>query len=201
MKATIIILALILMAPASCSKNDDGPKLPPVTQTGENTFGCYVDGKLLVPRSGTGTFNSPDYGLITESGPGPGDNIQYHEIKARDFRSGNGGLLTIHMVGLLETGEGTYTLNASNCYGNIYSPQNMNLFCRWWDEESQAYKWYCSIENGGILTILKFDNESGIISGTFSCTVVNRDDPSDFIEITEGRFDINGYTVRDKWFP
>ena len=122
MKTRIIIIIVAAFFIVGCSKSDDGLQLPPITQTGENTFGCYVDGKLLVPRSGTGTFNSPDYGLLTESGPGPGDNIQYHEIKARDYRSGNGGLLTIHMVGLLETGEGTYTLNASNCYGDIDSP-------------------------------------------------------------------------------
>lgn len=196
-KNALILLAVITFL--GCSKNDDGPKLPPVTQMGANTFGCYIDGNLLVPRSGTGTFNSPDYGMVLEAGPGPGDNVLYHELKVYDYKSGNGARFTLHILGLLDNGVGTYAINESNCEGNILSNQNTNLFCRWWNENTQTYKWYCSVENGGALEVLRNDN--GILSGTFNSRMVNRDDPTEFIEITEGRFDINGYTLLDKYFP
>lgn len=197
---TLLILLTITALLNGCSKSDDNLQLPPVTQTGENTFGCYIDGKLLVPRSGTGTFNSADYGMVLQGGPGPGgDRIFYHELKVYDYKSGNGARFTLHILGLLENREGIYPINESNCEGNILSNQNTNLFCRWWDESTQAYKWYCSVENGGTLEILRSDN--GILSGIFNCKLINRDDPNEFIEITEGRFDINGYTLLDKYFP
>jgi hypothetical protein len=186
----------------SCSKSDDTftPTLPPITQIGANIFGVYIDGKLLTPRDGTGTFNSPDRGMRMIAGGIP-PAITYNELKIRDFKSGNGGLLTLHIQDLHQNGEGVYTINESNCEDNVDSITNINVFCRWWDETLQTYKWYCSIENAGILTISRYDYDNGIISGTFSCTVQNKDDPNDIIEITQGRFDINGFTLINTSFP
>lgn len=190
MKTITIILAIILMAPASCSKKDDDgfkPTLPPITQTGENTFGCYVNGELLVPRDGTGTFNAPDYGMIFWGSP-PG--FSYNEIDIRDFKGGNGGWMNLHIVDLDENGEGEFIINESNCEDGIGSNPNVNLRVRWLDKEGQYYKWYCSVQNGGSLKITRYDYSNMIVSGTFNCTAVNRDDSSDIIEITDGRFDI-----------
>ncbi|NLN24478.1 MAG: hypothetical protein GX163_02215 [Bacteroidetes bacterium] len=185
------ILSFFLLGAGGCNNDDDAfvPTLPPITQTGENTFGCYVDGKLLIPRDGTGSLHTTDSGLRFIAGPGPTD-FTYNEIMVRDFKSGNGGLLTLHITDLQQNGEGTYTINESNCKANVDANPNINLFVRWWNEEAQAFKWYCSIENGGTLTITRYDFENRIVSGTFNSTAVNRDDPNDFIEITEGRFDI-----------
>lgn len=107
--------------------------------------------------------------------------------------------LTLHINNLDQYGEGGYTLNASNCENGIDGLPNTYIFCRWWDEGLQAYKWYCSIENGGELTITRYGD--GYFAGTFNCTLVNRDDPNDFIEVTEGRFDIYGFTLENTEFP
>ncbi|WP_211224056.1 hypothetical protein [Flavobacterium tegetincola] len=45
------------------------------------------------------------------------------------------------------------------------------------------------------------ENSGTIISGTFNCKVRNINDPSDEIEITDGRFDINSLTVALTYFP
>jgi len=190
MKTTILLLALILMAPISCSKkNDEGftPTLPPITQTGENTFGCYVNGNLLIPRDGTGTFNAPDYGLIFWGSP---SGLSYNEIDVRDFKSGNGGLFNLHIHELNVIGEGTYNIGDSNCENGIDANPNINIRVRWLDENTQTFKWYCSTENGGTLNITRYDFENRIVSGTFNSKAINQDDPNDIIEITEGRFDI-----------
>jgi hypothetical protein len=44
MRSLLILLftSIVLLA---CKKKEDKPILPPATQTGANTFGCYVDGK------------------------------------------------------------------------------------------------------------------------------------------------------------
>lgn len=203
MKATYLIVSLSILTLFSCDNTDDNaftPTLPAITQTGENTFGCYIDGNLLIPRDGSGSFNSPDRGMRMIAGGIP-PSITYNELKIRDFKSGNGGLLTIHIQDLHQIGQGTYSIDESNCQDNVDSFPNVNLFCRWWDASSQNYKWYCSIENGGSLIITRYDFENGIVSGTFNCTVKNRDDSNELIEITQGRFDINGYTLESTSFP
>ena len=58
----ITVLALILTASAySCKKwfEPPPPKLPPETQEGKHTFGCYVNGALFVPEPGTAGDGNP----------------------------------------------------------------------------------------------------------------------------------------------
>lgn len=186
-----IVLSFFLLGAGGCNKDDDAfvPTLPPITQTGENTFGCYVDGKLLIPRDGTGSFNVDDRGLRW-IGLGDFPNYIYNEIRVRDFKSGNRGLMDIHITNLYENGEGSFTINESNCNRGIDANHSINVRITWLDEKTQTLKWYCSIENGGTLTIARYDFENRIVSGTFSFTAENRDNPGEFIEITDGRFDI-----------
>lgn len=184
-----LLLVLTIITTLSCCNNDDDtftPTLPPITQTGANTFGCYIDGNLLTPRDGTGTFNVPDRGMIFWGSPSNTDN----ELAIRDFKSGTGGLIDIHIFDFHQNGEGSFIINESNCEDGIDANDNINIRCRWLDAATQTYKWYCSTENAGTLIITRYDLANRIVSGTFSCIVKNRDDPSDIIEITEGRFDI-----------
>ena len=44
-----LLLAFIMLA-ANCCEKDDDPELPPITQTGEDTFGCLVDGEVWLPK-------------------------------------------------------------------------------------------------------------------------------------------------------
>ena len=198
MNIKYLILSMSILLLQNCSTDDDISSLPPITQTGENTFGCFIDGKLLIPRDGSGTFNNPDRGMILWGSP-PG--LSYNEIDVRDFKSGSGGLINIHITKLEENGVGSYTINESNCQDNVDANPNVNLFCRWWDKATQTFKWYCSIENTGTLTILRYDSENRIVSGTFSCRAINQDDATEIIEITQGRFDINWDTLLGKEFP
>ena len=67
MKTAILIINLLFITLISCNNNNDDngftPSLPAATQTGANTFGCYIDGNLLVPRDGTGYYGTPDDGM------------------------------------------------------------------------------------------------------------------------------------------
>ena len=184
---------LNLLVMESCHQENKNPlRLPSITEEGKNTFGCYIAGKLLVPRNGTGTFTGLDKGMIFTVAP---DGYSYNEIIVHDYKSGTGGLITIHIDSLHEKGVGKYTINKSNCQTDIDAIKNVNVRCRWWDEDSKSYKWYCSTNNSGILNITRYDFAHRIISGTFNCMVKNKDNSNEMIEITEGRFDINWQTL------
>ena len=196
MKTLLLTLAVLLTSLTACenTNNDFVPTLPPITQTGENTFGCYIDGKLLTPRNGTGTIYGPDPGM-SFIGLGDSPNYIYNEIRVHDFKSATGGIMDIHLVNLHENGEGSFSVNESNCNKGLPANATINIRCR------INNKWYCSIANTGELTILRYDYWNAIVSGTFSCSAVNRDDSTDIIEITQGRFDIHWPTTSNVTFP
>ena len=53
-KLTLILLFTIPLLALKCNNdpepNDPIDQLPPITQTGENTFGCLVDGEVWLPK-------------------------------------------------------------------------------------------------------------------------------------------------------
>jgi hypothetical protein len=48
LKTTILLFALTL---SNCENNDPQDQLPPITQTGANTFGAIVDGRTFRPKT------------------------------------------------------------------------------------------------------------------------------------------------------
>ena len=188
----------------SCSNKSDYqpfvPSLPPITQSGANTFGCYIDGVLLTPRDGTGGLYGTPKGMVF-SGSGDPPNYTYNEIRTQDYTGETGGILRIHITDLHQNGEGTFTINESNCQNGLDANISINLNCRIYDATAQIFKWYCSIENAGTLRITRYDLDNRILSGTFSCTMQNRDHPNERIEITQGRFDIKWDTLDETDFP
>ena len=52
---SLLFISLVLLLLSSSCKKDNISKLPPPTQTGENTFGCLVNGKAFVPKGYEGT--------------------------------------------------------------------------------------------------------------------------------------------------
>lgn len=54
-------------------------------------------------------------------------------------------------------------------------------------------KVYLSGPNSGVFTVTKLSVL--IISGTFKATLYNKDNPSETVQITDGRIDINAQTL------
>ena len=156
MKYTLLIL-LITSTLISCSNNDPiepfTPTLPPITQTGANTFGCYIDGNLLTPRDGSGSIYGAAKGMKYSVAP---DDMSYNEIRVQDYQSGTGGIIKIHITELHQNGEGSFTINESNCEDGLDANPTINFHCRRLDEVTQTYKWYCSIENAGTIIISRY---------------------------------------------
>jgi len=171
-KLLITLLPFYFLAINACSK-DDKPEnpvdaLPPITQTGENTFACLVNGKPFFSSSDRRAFYTYADGAYTLSISGS----RYDDI----------GLRSIHLTGLdVANGvtEGAYALQTRKSGG--YSAEyliggGIDLDVGTTDE------------NPGLLTITHFDLDEFIVSGTFEFTV--EDDEGNVYEITDGRFDL-----------
>ena len=197
MKTTILLLFFVL---ASCTKdnaNDDPTfQLPPETQTGANTFGVTINNKVYVPRDPTGV----NVGGATPKGMKlvglHSSNYNYTELIVVDGASSVGFKMTIHIENL--SAIGIYSLKQSNFQDQIDSVPFNNIFFKIWDNNIKNYAYYGSVENEGTININRLSD--GIVSGKFSGKFVRNDNPNEFIQITDGRFDI-GPGLYDKIFP
>jgi hypothetical protein len=198
---TLLLLALLTSCSEESNSNPES-QLPPITQTGANTFGCLIDGKLFIPRDGTGNWSGSNNAVSIYGDP-TGNN-QYREIEVRDYKSERTAKIMIHIQNLPQIGSGNYIFNTSNGMSNIDGPNHTYLYCRVYRESTNSYQYYHSFENSGTINITRYQlipNVSLFISGTFSCSVKNSANPNDIIEITNGRFDFNGATIPNTVFP
>ncbi len=177
MKKINIFFYLLIIVVTACNTEDpiQEPKpdeLPPITMTGENTFGFLLDGEVWIPKDDLST--------------NPNKNI-FHTIS---YDAPSGGLLLLvenidttnlweHKMYIIaqffEVGD--YTIPPPPHSGRVFIDNDLGT-CREylsnWDSETA-------------ITILKLDKTERIISGTFDYTAHN--DCGDTIRITEGRFD------------
>ena len=196
MKTSILFFTTFVLL-ASCTK--DSPtkaQLPPETQTGANTFGVTIKGKVYIPRDptgGSGFDDSSGHGVILWGI----ENNSWQELEIVDGASAVGFQINIHMQPIAFVGK--VILHQSNFHGRVDSTPFTNIFFEIWDSTINNYATYGSIENQGELNITKHSN--GIISGNFKGKFARYHSPNDIIEITDGRFDINTITLSSHVFP
>jgi hypothetical protein len=194
------IFTTLLFLIISCTKNDEKiytPTLPPITETGENTFGCYINGELLVPRDRRVFGGTTIKGMTMSEYSSTASTIDFFNLRVIDGKT-DVGFLSFYFYNLHELGEGTYSIKQGYVWRTDAEINTTNFWIKSPRYNSESY---LSVEDGGTLKITKYDYENGIMSGTFSCKAVNNNDSSDIIEITEGRFDINLNTLNDTEFP
>lgn len=169
----LLLIALSLLSTTSCNNDDDQPQnpidlLPPVTQTGANTFGALLDGEPFIPRGGTNPLDCV-YQLVNGK---RFFNLQGNR-RDEDFNIIRISLSTDSRE--LEEGH-SYEL-IENEEGNTFARFSFN-----------ANATFTSQNNSGTLTITKLDLSNQIISGTFSFNII--DFEGNLREIREGRFDM-----------
>ncbi len=155
----------------SCSDDNDKPKselekLPPATQTGENTFGCLLDGKASLPGGGINPLDCV-YQYV--------DGGYYFSLQCNKRDNFNNSINISLNTNDLEIEEGvTYILNES-IPGNAYGLYYFNL-----------YQSYTSGIYSGELIITNLTNTT--VSGTFWFDVQHQNGVVH--QIREGRFDM-----------
>ncbi len=198
-KKQLKTIALLFLAFTfiNCTKSDDTitpvveDQLPPITQTGENTFGCLINGNVFIPKDKTG-YTPPGGGrprginIYTGSYSSTSD---YFVIRARNFNN-----IYLYIYREKDVPEESITYNFSNSPGVGYSleaPNYPHTFCL-----INGIK-YLTFLNSGEITYSKVNFNLGLYAGTFSLKLKNENNPNDILEITQGRFDINLATLNN----
>jgi hypothetical protein len=174
MKKALLLFFLSAFCSWSCTEDPPAPEpeptLPPITQTGENTFGCYVDGELWLPKGNFQTFaiNASYYG-------------QHIQIQAN--RVGDP-LTSFNIIFPIE-----YADSLVIAYNHVDSIGTTYFQFRKWFDIGPDYDYDALQINSGELQLSRFDTVNNIISGTFHFNAI---DPINqvTVQIEHGRFDI-----------
>ena len=173
MKTTIFLIStftlLFLFSFTSCQKEELNV-LPQETQTGANTFGCYIDGQLYLGGYFPITGAIP---LVAEY------QSKSKKIIINAYGKKNNKAAGIMYFEINNPVKGT-TQNLSLAY---YMPQT-----------SLNYFYYLAFNEAGVY-LTKFDTINKIVSGNFNFLGRSADQlfhfsGNDSIQITQGRFDI-----------
>ena len=182
MKNTMkILLIFVLFSALKCEKEKDPlpAELPPATQTGENTFGCKIDGKIFVAESGTTWTPIVLSSIIITDFPKKIHPYLSFSAHRRGTNLDFTGQFLFSNLGEIIT-EGSYTLGFPNGIDTLLRTVV--------DINNKRYK--TDSLNGGEFIITKLDTIEKIVSGTFYFDAMNKN--SEIIKVTEGRFDIKG---------
>jgi Family of unknown function (DUF6252) len=177
-------LLIIFLSLLGCKKHKTSgnplDQLPPETQTGANTFGCLVDGKVFLPE---GPSLSPILQCAYQYLNTNYSQGYFFQLSAKEKGNKECELFSISLgTDSLEIFENkTYQLvnynigNAAAQYSNFYA-------C------GQFINYNTSSTVNGELLIKKFDEINQIASGTFWFNAVDAN--GDTVKVTDGRFDM-----------
>lgn len=174
-----ILFGFLAISCHRSSDNNTAPldQLPAVTQTGANTAGCLVNGKVLLPRGQkiqNGTVLAAKYQFL---------NGGYHFGLNIDDNSDS----ALPGIGIgsdnvnFEIGK-TYILGE-----NLYDNSKINIYADYINFNNGDYKTTSSIT--GELKFSRLDTINFIASGTFWFDAVNNN--GEKVQVREGRFDLH----------
>ena len=185
---TLPYLALFALLLTTCSK-EQVETLPPATQVGANTFGCKVNGKNWIPNGGPG-FGGPkpiEGGFVVRIISGNAGNPQERVVINVNAYKKNGEIINLY-INKRQTGYYQFnSITAILPYSNY--PPNYGAF-------ANSQGWFITNDKStGEINITRCDTVNAILSGTFSFKAALHSDPSQRVEVTDGRFDINLRTL------
>ncbi|HSF54280.1 MAG TPA: hypothetical protein VLA71_11030 [Algoriphagus sp.] len=194
MKNTSLVMLLFVTAVwlTSCYKDsppDDSPYqpidytvLPPITQTGANTFGCLVDGEVWVPRVPLFSWTLDDKAFSLDESKGLG----YGHGTFRLVDSSYNDWMTLSF-GFTFFEPGIFFTSPDDPDSSLLKV----LFKRGISDNYQPDYSVPLLTNNWKVT--KVDTIKNFISGTFEFTLYNTLNKNDSIVVTDGRFDILYY--------
>ncbi|CAN1546141.1 hypothetical protein MCETHM1_01964 [Flavobacteriaceae bacterium] len=176
MKKLFFLLTAITLL-TSCDKDGQifasKDQLPPETQTGANTVGCLVNGKVFLPhQEGIDSPVNCFYQFVKGE--------YYFTMAFADYRGASIESVNIYTAKTVLTVGQTYSLNQG------YGPDTGGGVEYYTDLNN---KFSTNLINVGELKITRIDVSKSIVSGTFWFDAINS--KGEKVEIREGRFDWN----------
>lgn len=164
-----------MLSTTGCNNDDDNSsnnpisQLPPATQTGENTFGCLINGEVFVPD------NLPN-----------STNCFYQFL--------NGGYFFTVRASNQDDNFNSYSIALKTEQKQIFEGETYNLLEPLPNKAYGTYSLvgmlsYTDDMNTGELTISKLDFENNIVSGIFWFDI-EHPTTGEILEIRDGRFDM-----------
>ncbi len=169
---TLLTALFLLCTLFACKKEDPSPdSLPPITQEGKNTFGCYINGEVWVPYT---------YGILARKiTPVFGNSTRIEVQRYEDPDATDKQQIILSFVIDKVNPIRTYSLGLSE----------KDAFAMYFDRQSCRYLSDPEDVMEGSITITKYDlTEEKVIAGTFEFTLGKED--CETLHFTEGRFDI-----------
>lgn len=173
----LILICSVFMIFCGCTKSiSEIDKLPPITQSGEGSFGCLINGKLCVPSSGKP--NSVANAVIV--------NFYNTPIPATSqilIRYNNGASYMIFNLDSLAKFNNYPINNATN--------KNIQILMRGASNGTSCYNIgtsYYYTKMTGEVKITKLDLTNKIIAGVFSFSI--EANGCENFNVTDGRFDL-----------
>lgn len=165
----------------ACSDDDDAMTpvacLPPATQTGENTFGCLINGKPWVAEIEPGVISASLRSL----------DMNYDETGFGDFYD-NKWRMDANLIWEDSTNE-FFIFKARYLTSITRLTHNANNIEIIFNTDRNNFNWYyLDTILPYQISILELDTLRNICSGTFNFYALSSDQ-SDTLHITEGRFD------------
>ena len=162
---------------AGCKKDKtDEEQLPPITQTGANTFGCLINGKIFVPQGFE--QNKPNFSMTVDP----------------TFQNGNFGIAVFNKAQEIRFDFGSNDLKDTGTYFLEDFTKSLGaqvfldkLNCSFRPSSLCITQGPCFVK--GKLQIMRYDLTNRIFSGTFDFKLFDASTSCDTFFITQGRFD------------
>lgn len=176
------VLLFIMLFTSTCKKQNtlemELAKLPPATQTGQNTFGCLVNGKAWVAQNADCfPYCDPSFKMYYDSD-----------------HAGNLLILGIYLNSTIQInqriGIGIDSISLKNKFDFNLKPNNIGFYFMNSNLQDPCY-WINSMDSNtvtfGTVNLTRKDLQSGVIPGNFEFTLYRPG--CDTIKVTHGRFD------------
>lgn len=166
----------VLFASCKKDKTQEEEQLPPITQTGANTFGCLINGKIFVPQGFE--QNKPNFSLVVDP----------------TFQNGNFGITTFNKNLKIRFALGSNDIRSIGVFyiNDTTKPMLVDVI----DEVKNCSfnpSYFCisssTCKVSGSLHITRYDLANNVFSGTFEFKLYNPNMGCDTFFITQGRFD------------
>lgn len=199
-----IVLLIVVIVFSGCTKDkvtEEIIQIPAITEVGANTFGCTIDGFLLIPRDGTPLHYNQNGVCLNKGTSMEGDyynsdnSHSFRYMKIYNYRKRNKYYsIEFYIPNFPTMGIGTFDWG-NDLYGN-----DIVVSIYYLDNQTNTHEFFKSENLSGKLVITKRDNINHIFSGIFSGKLKNLDGTKE-IKITDGRFDYNLQTVNNHIYP